>query len=241
MTIPRELAAIFFDAGNTLLHLDYEFICKVIAAHGRVVSPLEFRIAEYGARAAVDRELAPEVVAPESVEGLMWGEGERPPYFAVALHHLGIGGDTAMRIAEELRRYNQESCLWRIIAPDTEAVLERLSTKYRLAVVSNSDGRIEHDLRATPLGRFFEHIIDSQVVGVEKPDPQIFAIALERVGVPAAQTIHVGDIYGIDVVGARRAGIHPVLIDRLDRYPGNLDCERIREIGEVGRVLSDEF
>lgn len=230
--------AVVFDAGNTILHLDYEFMCQVLAEHGAQVEPIQLRIAEYSARAAIDRELAPDMVPPESVEGLLWGDGERPAYFAVALQRLGIRGAAAEPMLAALRRHNQERCLWRVILPDTTTVFGTLRDRgFRLAVVSNADGRVEADLRAAGLGEFFETIIDSSVVGVEKPDPRIFHIALDKLGVAPAQAYYVGDVYGIDVVGSRRAGMSPILMDRLERYPRELDCPRIRILSELVGLL----
>lgn len=238
---PGVIDAILFDAGNTLLHLDYEYICEILGRHGHATEPLAFRLAEYGARAAIDRELAPDMAPPESVEGLLWGDGERPSYFAVALHHLGISGAAAAPILAELKRSNEESCLWRIVEPDTAAVLEALRERgLRLAVVSNADGRVEDLLRTAGLAGFFEIIIDSSKVGVEKPDPRIFGFALDHVGVAAERAVYVGDVYGIDVAGARRAGLTPVLIDRLHRYPRQLDCLRIAELPELPALIPEQ-
>jgi len=106
----------------------------------------------------------------------------------------------------------------------------------KLAIVSNWDASLQShcdDLGLTPL---FDTIVGSQAVGYEKPDPRIFAIALERVQVTATQVLHVGDIYVSDVVGARRAGITPVLLDRHDLQP-NADCLRVRTLDQILPLL----
>ncbi|HYD47255.1 MAG TPA: HAD-IA family hydrolase [Terriglobales bacterium] len=235
-----KLAAVLFDAGNTILHLDYPYICEVLARHGFGCDPGAFQLAEYSSRAAVDRELAHHVSPPESVEGLLWsGRGERPSYFAVALHQLGIRGEQAEPVLEDLRRLNQERCLWRVVEPDTAEVLGELRRRgYRIAVISNADGRVERLLCDAKLDVLFETVIDSSIVGVEKPDPRIFQLALEKLGgIPAAEAIYVGDVYGIDVQGARRAGLTPILLDRLSRYPRELDCVRITALDELLDLL----
>ena len=63
-------------------------------------------------------------------------------------------------------------------------------------------------------------MIDSQLVGVEKPDPRIFAIALERLGLAPADGLYVGDIYEVDVIGARRAGLDVILLDPMGHHTG---------------------
>lgn len=236
----NSVKAIVFDAGNTLAHLDYAFIARVLAEHGCSTTPMAIRIAEYGAKAAIDRELAPEMAAPESVEGLLWPQqsSERPSYFAMALHHLGIPRERMQPMLEALRRHNDERCLWRVIEPDTRAVLGALRQRgFTLAVVSNSDGRIEGDLRRAGLGDYFATIVDSHVVGVEKPNPAIFHLALDRIGVASDEAVYVGDVFGIDVLGARKAGMQAILMDPLGRYPGKVDCPRITRLGELLHVI----
>ena len=106
--------------------------------------------------------------------------------------------------------------------PGTYEALERLkSAGFKLAIVSNADGRVAGDAQRFGLAPFFDAIIDSQVVGVDKPNPRIFHIALERLGVAADEARFAGDIYAIDIVGARAAGIDARLIDQHRRYTGS--------------------
>ena len=81
-----------------------------------------------------------------------------------------------------------------------------------MAVVSNADGRVRGLLEAAGLAPHLEFVVDSAEVGVEKPDPRIFHAATEKLGLTPAACAYVGDIYEIDVVGAERAGLTPVLI-----------------------------
>ena len=237
----KPVTAVLFDAGNTLMHLDYEFIAGVLAQHGHATTPLAIRLAEYGAKAAIDRELAPEIAAPGSVEGLLWPDdnGERPSYFAVALHHLGVPRTAMPPILDALQAHNRESCLWRVVEPETAGVLAELRERgFTLAVISNSDGRVEGDLDRLGLREHFATVVDSHVVGMEKPNPEIFRLALERIEVAAEESLYVGDVFGIDVMGARRAGLEAVLIDTLGGYPGRVDCLRIQRLGELLDLLA---
>lgn len=237
----KPIRTVLFDAGNTLLHIDYPFVAEVLTDHGHPRTVEEVRVAEYAAKAAIDEFLVPLVGAAESVEGLLWpGDRERPSYFAVALGRLGIHGDDAVPVLEALRRHNEEDCLWRVIEPDTIDVLDGLRRRgLKLGVVSNADGRIEADIARRGLGSHFETVVDSHVVGVEKPDPTIFAIALNRMNVPAEEALYVGDVFAIDILGARRAGMQAVLIDPLGSYPGDVACQRIRRLAELLDLLSD--
>ena len=76
----------------------------------------------------------------------------------------------------------------------------------------------------------------SHLVGVSKPDPRIFEIALARLGASPEESVYVGDLYGIDVRGARSAGLSAVLIDRWDLQP-DADCPRIACLGELERTI----
>lgn len=103
---------------------------------------------------------------------------------------------------------------WQLF-PDVVAGLASLLARgIRLAVVSNFDGRLADLCTGLGLRIYFETIVMSARVGYAKPDPRIFTIALERLGLRAGDVIHVGDSAPLDVAGARAAGIRAILIDR---------------------------
>ena len=96
----------------------------------------------------------------------------------------------------------------------------------QLVVVSNADGTIEQLLENQQIRSYFDVVVDSHNVGVEKPDPRIFELALERSGAIPEQTLHGGDMYDFDVVGARSAGVHALLLDPYSDWQ-DVDCERL--------------
>ena len=141
--------------------------------------------------------------------------------------------DRQPAIAEAFHAENRRASLWRVMHDDTPDVLAALRARgLRLGVVSNADGRIAAALAATGLDRHLDAIIDSHVVGVEKPDPRIFHMALDQCGVAPAEAIFVGDIYEIDVRGARNAGMEGDP-DRPASLYGEVDCRRIARLGEL--------
>ncbi len=106
-----------------------------------------------------------------------------------------------------------ERHLWSGGQAGTAAALSRLrAAGVRLGVVSNSDGRVEQALVAAGLGGHFDVIVDSKLAGVEKPDPRIFHAALDRLGVEPTAALYVGDVYEVDVIGARNAGLDAALV-----------------------------
>ncbi|MDR5698025.1 MAG: HAD-IA family hydrolase [Armatimonadota bacterium] len=116
-------------------------------------------------------------------------------------------------------------------------VLERLRRRgLRLAVVSNWELDLPEVLARAGLDGRFDAVVASAAVGAAKPDPRIFHIALDRVGVAPSAAVHVGDSYEADVQGARAAGVHPVLLDR-DRLYHDVDCDLIRNLRELPAVL----
>ena len=231
--------AVLFDAGNTLLHVDYGHVAAVLRARGHAVEPGAVQAAEYASKAALDRALAPDAVPEPSVQRLLWRRPDgRPSYFATLIANLGIADEDVLPALAALEADNRARSLWRIVEPGTEEVLVELGRRgLALGVISNSDGRIEADLLEAGLGTHFACVLDSSVVGVEKPDPAIFALALSRLALPAEDAVYVGDVYAIDVLGARRAGIEAVLMDPLSLYDAPHDCPRIRTLADLLTLL----
>lgn len=98
---------------------------------------------------------------------------------------------------------------------DAEGVVETLSERgFRLGVISNWDDTLSPILDRFGLLTAFELLIVSSDLGLEKPDPTIFQHALERAGIDPAASIHIGDDWQCDVVGAAQTGIQPIWIDR---------------------------
>jgi putative hydrolase of the HAD superfamily len=81
------------------------------------------------------------------------------------------------------------------------------------------------------------HVVDSALAGFEKPDPRIFLHALAHSGATAERTLHVGDLYHADVLGARGAGVHALLLDPYDDW-GDLDCPVAHHLTEVADALA---
>jgi putative hydrolase of the HAD superfamily len=118
-----------------------------------------------------------------------------------------------------------------------EALVALRGAGIKLAVVSNSDGSIEGGLAARGLRDHFDEIFDSHFIGYEKPDARIFHHALEACCADPAKTLHVGDLYSADVVGARAAGVHPILLDPFDDW-GDVDCALVPDLTVLSeRVL----
>jgi putative hydrolase of the HAD superfamily len=213
----RPLRAIFFDAGNTLIHMDFEAIATALAREGVTTTADEAQRAEWRARVRLDSTFQPGASTEHP------DTGDR--YLGLVLDELGVRSPaTRAALAAWRRTYNQPKGLWTVLEPEAEAALELARrTGLVTAVISNSNGTIAAILDTLGLSRHLDFVIDSSVVGVEKPDPRIFRLALARAGLSPGQAAYIGDLYSIDVVGARAAGLHAVLMDPGRCWPPR-DC-----------------
>jgi HAD superfamily hydrolase (TIGR01509 family) len=219
------IKAIFFDAGGTLIHLDSSHICSLISndlAAGP--SPDNFRRAQFMAMRRVAELVA---AGAGSTENL------KREFYSTLLPKIGVSEEKLDAAVECVLSLALAEMLWRKADESTAYALGRLKGRgLILGVVSNSDGRIEQAFRQAGLAGYFDFFIDSFIVGAEKPDPAIFRFALERVALPPSEVAYVGDLYDVDVVGSRAAGLVPVLYDPYD-FNRDADCLSIRAIGDL--------
>lgn len=198
--------AVFLDAGGTLIHPDRSFIVKQLADCGVKLDAAKVDAAERSAR-----DLLRSVLLSEASED----DATRLRIFWDAfVRSTGCPDEAVKGVVEAIMARHRDGQLWVDVEDGTAATLRTLREQgYTLGVVSNADGRVERFLELAGLRRYLDFVVDSAVVGVEKPDPGIFRIALDRAGVEPRMAVHVGDIYEIDVMGARAAGVEGILLD----------------------------
>lgn len=227
------IRALLFDAGNTLIRMDYAAIAAELARHGVPLTPEDVQRAEWLARVRLDTDVfAPSgAFSTESRDTL-----ER--YTRYLLEAAGVA-DAALHagVITWRRGYNPPLGLWTVAEPEAAAALQ-LAREAGLAtaVVSNSNGTIRRILESLDLARHVDVILDSQEEGLEKPDPRFFQRALDRLGVAAADAAYIGDFYSVDVLGARRAGMRAVLMDPGACW-GARDCPQAPTVLDAVRVL----
>jgi putative hydrolase of the HAD superfamily len=108
----------------------------------------------------------------------------------------------------------------------------------KVAIVSNSEGALERLFRDLGILGAFDLVVDSGKVGVEKPDPRIFRMAMDHFGVRPERTLHLGDVFATDILGARAAGIRHALIDPYGHYAGrHPEVPRVPGAVEVARAI----
>jgi putative hydrolase of the HAD superfamily len=224
------LRAIFFDAGNTLIRMDDTAIAAALAAHGVPVTGADVRRAEWRARVRLDGSLVPGASTEHP------DTGHR--YLVYLLDELGVrDAGLIAALAAWRRGYNLPQGLWSALEPEAlEAVALARASGVCTGVISNSNGTVADILETLGLARHLDFVIDSSKVGVEKPDPRIFEIALDRAGVRPDEAAYVGDLYSVDVVGSRAAGLQAVLMDPGGCWPPR-DCPTARTAHAAVRLL----
>jgi putative hydrolase of the HAD superfamily len=221
---------LFLDAGGVLVHPSWPRVSRALADEGVTVSAEALSRAEPFAMRALDDST---VVGTTDDQKRGW------LYFNLVLREAGVPLSAATDQAlEALREYHAAHNLWEHVEPDVVPALESLRTRgLRIVVVSNANGRLRHLFDRLDLSRWFDVVLDSHEWGVEKPDPRLFELALERSGASRERTVHVGDLYHVDVSGARRAGLaNAVLFDVAGLYP-DADCPRVSRLADLNAWL----
>jgi len=222
------LRAVLLDAGNTLLFADPERVLSTLRDEGVDADFQVFRRAEYQARLNLVEFVRN---GHRGTEAHVW---ER--YFLTLFRECGVPEDRMDPVGARLQAIHEEDHLWTHVEEGTASALDRIAEAgYRLAVISNADGRVEGLMESVGLRRHFEFVLDSGSVGVEKPDPAIFEMAVDRMELDPGECLYVGDLFPVDVVGARRAGLRALLVDPFGRMEGEVD--RIASVLELPDYL----
>ena len=208
------LRAITFDVTGTLIHAPRvaEIYAEVLQRHGldatpetvREFLPVVWQEMACRTELGVDRFLA----HPEGARG-WWRD-----FLRRLCEYLDTGPPTRFTASELYHRFSQADS-WEVY-PDVRETLGRLQNDLglSLAVVSNWDDRLGRLLTHLDLIGYFDAVVFSAAIGVEKPDPRIFRYALELLDVAPEEALHVGDDQRQDVEGALAAGMHALLLVR---------------------------
>lgn len=229
---------VFFDAGGTILdpHPSFpELFAATCAAEG-------YRVTQHDV-AEVQEKLAPHLVELLDEADLPHGPTLSPEAsrtfwtftYTRFLAELGIDDDTMTNKLYETFSASESYRLYDDVKPTLDAIE---SAGMRLGLISNFDSWLEEMLLEMEVGHIFDPAIISGLEGIEKPDPGIYRLAVERAGVKPENCVHIGDSPAMDMEPATSVGIVPVLIDRADRYPDSRYA-RIRKLGELLPLISE--
>jgi len=233
------VTAVLFDMGLTISHQQptrEDVILQFLREHGHVHALRDVRVALFATDTWWHAWAATTPLSQRTAETQ---QAVRLMYRDTLVANLGLASNDGL--AREFADVFRTSIVRRhnAIFPDVLPTLRALRGHgLRLGVVSNWDLTLEQHCNELGLAPYLDTIVGSVSVGYEKPDPRIFEIALARLAVRADQAMHIGDMYPSDVVGARRAGILPVLLDRHDLQP-RADCLRVRSLQELVPLILD--
>lgn len=214
---------VFFDVGNTLLFPN----------RARILAPLPMEL-----HPTLERWQAFERHTKQEFD-LRMNDGKIDHGFWWTFHTYLLqelsSRDENVLLA--LVKNTQNSANWDQILPGTRETLDRIRQNYSIAVISNSDGRIDEVLRRCGICDCFASITDSGKVGHEKPHSAIFETALRQLNADPADSLYVGDVYSVDYVGATKAGMQAVLLDVAGAYRDR-DLPRVGSLAELERFLA---
>jgi putative hydrolase of the HAD superfamily len=226
------LEAVFLDVGNTLLTEDpSRFAIYAEAGRERGLDVDEPRM--HALMRAAQREL------PERVGGAYrysdaWFAAFVERIFA---DHLGLPREQVPALLDELFGRFEDARTFRLF-PGAVELLEGLRDRgLRVGAISNWSARLPRVLAAMDLGRHFDFVLCSALLELEKPDPAIFAAALERAGVSPDRALHAGDD-PVNDGAAAGVGLDVVLIDRDGRH-GECGLRRVRDLHELARYVEE--
>jgi putative hydrolase of the HAD superfamily len=228
---------VFLDAGETIVHPHPSFVelfAETSARAGYEVSPSRVR--------EVQQRLAPHLLDIVEKSGVDHPTFSSDASFRFWTHlyrrfceELGIDDDA---LPEELYRVFSRSESYRLFDDVVRALESLAEDGRRLGLISNFEGWLEKMLVELEVGHLFEVSVISGIEGIEKPDPAIYELALERAGVAGRSAVHVGDSPRLDVEPALSVGMRAVLLDRTGRYP-DFEGLRIRSLEELPPLVAN--
>ena len=164
----------------------------------------------------------------------VWSPTYRHESWHKALEECGVHDHT---FAEELANtFQRERRARHVVYPDVEPALSVLRDSFRLALLSNGAPDLQREkIRGSRLGAYFNAILISGEIGVRKPEPEMFSLALDKLGVSANEAVMVGNRIDSDIVGAKNAGITAVWLNR-DRVQNDTGIEPDLEISTLDQL-----
>ncbi len=210
------IRVVFFDAADTLFHVQgsvAEIYLRHAVEFGFLQKP-DSLVAIQHAFSRAFREAPPPVFAVTDPTRIK--QSERLWWFDI-VHHVFYRVGMFERFDEffdHVFRVFEDHRSWRLF-PETASTLTRLKERnLELGIISNFDSRLFTVLRGLGIAETFDTVTISSLAQAAKPAPQIFHLALEKHAVDPEEALHIGDSLREDVEGAKKAGLHTVLLDR---------------------------
>ena len=240
MEQPQSIRTVFFDAGFTLLHpspstlVICQQVCQQLGLHvdlDRLEQGLESAENFHFRQVQANRY----IWADEQAIADFWLS-----YFTSLLQPLVAEHDQPRidQLSRAITEAFKEPTSWQLY-PDVKPTLEACRAKgYSMGVISDWNIALGPLLRQFDLTQYFDCLVISAVARHAKPSPTLYDMALERANAIPDYTIHIGDSYIHDVLGARAVGITPILLDRTATLTENkVDCLVVHSLYELLDLL----
>jgi putative hydrolase of the HAD superfamily len=225
----KSIKAIFFDLGDTLASTDPPYLHRIAQAMreaGLEISNKEFEI-EY---TKADYKL---FLKHKDRGGIT--PSEHREWFLPILYESLLQGQEVSPFRRKVRDALSQIDFGRVALPGAIELLDYLKAKgYVLAIISNNDGRTEEKCEEVSIREYFDIILDSTNVDLIKPDSRIFEHALNKLGLSTSEAIHVGDMYGSDVMGGMNAGLDVIWLNH--RKIEGLSHPLIKEVAGLDEI-----
>lgn len=237
LELVRDVDLLCLDAGNTVIFLDHARLAELVRGAGapHVLADVLVRTEGEAKALAETRDLV----------DVPWRYRDRPGAIGwgrmVGTIAVRAGLDTSKvpDLLDSAWPIHEKTNLWCKVPEGLGAALDAIrALGVKVAIISNSEGMLDRLFTDLDVLRHFDLVVDSGKVGVEKPDPRIFEVALQRFAVPASRALHLGDMFATDILGARAAGIRTALIDPFEHYAGrHAEVPRVPGVVEVAHAI----
>lgn len=221
---------VLLDAGGTLLFPNFDWLSSLLSSKGIHVAPIEMFKEFSKLNYEIDKALKDGGENPWESGGL--AKFAKQMFSSFVKNEKVLNELVKITVEEDERK-----SLWSYTFDRTRPTLEKLKNAgYHMSVISNSDGRVENMITDVGLRGYFDRVYDSHVVGISKPDPKIYELALDDLHLDPRDTIFVGDIFYIDVLGANIADIPAIHLDPFGYYR-NWPGVRVKSVEEIPNLL----
>jgi len=228
--------AVFFDFGDTVASTKPSYLKRVamaMRAAGYHISDRDFELAYVNTDFKIYKKY--------KKQGQMTPQEYREWFFPILCEYLSLDGDP-YEIRAKMRMELKNIEFARNALPGAIELLELLREKgFILGIISNNDGRTERKCEEVGIRDYFDIIADSTNLGLIKPDSRIFHFVLDKLKLSPSQAIHVGDLYGSDVMGGQNAGLDVVWLNQseIDR-PDSGQVATVKHLSEIKTILEIE-
>jgi HAD superfamily hydrolase (TIGR01509 family) len=225
------------DAGNTVIFLDHARLAALAARHGFVTDAAALVRTEGSAKRRHARaEMIDVAWANEAEPGARgWGA-----MVATTLAEAGFPEEKLAALLADAWQEHVQKNLWCLVPEGFRVAIGRVRARgVKVVLVSNSEGMLDRLFVDLGIRDDFDLLLDSGKVGLEKPDPRIFRLALDAFGVAPEAALHLGDIYSTDILGARAAKMRAALVDPYGHYAGlYADVPRVPGVVAVAEAIA---